>query len=236
MNYRTQLLCTWAGPLYVVLFCLGLLVAGFIPPPSPSLGIEELAAIYIDRKTNIQVGMLIVMAAQGLFAIFVAELTVQLRRIEGPHSPLAYAQLALGVLAVLLVILPSILQEVATFRPQEHSPQTLRLLTDITWIPFVGAWFTVVPQWTVTGVAILQDQRPKPIFPRWSGYVNFCIVVLSLPSTGLYFLKTGPFAWNGLLSFWLAAAAFFAWTIVMAVLLIRAIKNQLAETPTSQEQ
>lgn len=229
MNYRIQLLCAWAGPLYVALFCAGLLVAGFIPPPSPTLDAQAIADIYTARKTNIQVGMLIVMAAQGLFAIFVAELTVQLRRIEGPFSPLSYAQLALGVLAVLLVIFPSLLLEIATFRPHDRSPEFLRLLNDMTWIPFVGAWFTVVPQWTVTGLAILLDKHKPPVFPRWAAYVNFCILVLSLPSTGLYFLHTGPFAWNGLLSFWLAATAFFTWTVLMAYLMIKAIHQQHAD-------
>ena len=94
------------------------------------------------------------------------------------------------------------------------------------WAVGLGAWFTVVPQWAVTGIAILQDTREQPIFPRWSGYANLWFAVLSLPSTGLYFLKVGPFAWDGMLAFWLAGGAFFGWAIIMTVVMLKAIRQQ----------
>ena len=228
MNARNQLWCVWAGPLYAALFALGLVIAGFIPPPSPTMGTAELTVLYIAHGNAIRIGVIIAMASQGLYALFSAVVTVQLRRIEGPHSVFAFAQLGLGVLAVLEVIFPFMLQVVLSYRAQELSPETFRILTDMTWIPFVGAWFTVVPQWIVTGIVILQDKRERPIFPRWAGYANLWVAALSLPSTGLYFLKTGPFAWDGLLSFWLAGGVFFGWTIFMAVVLTRAIREQEA--------
>ena len=45
---------------------------------------------------------------------------------------------------------------------------------------------------------------------------------LFAPSCLLTFFKTGPFAWNGLLSFWVAAGAFGAWFLVMTPLMVRA--------------
>lgn len=234
MNIRNQLWCAWAGPLYAALFCLGLVIAGFIPPPSPTASAEELSALYVDHGVAIRIGLLIAMGAQSLYALFSAVVTVQLRRIEGPHSVLAFAQLGLGVLAILEVVFPFILQCVLSFRAQELSPETVRLLSDMCWMPFIGAWFTVVPQWIVTGIVILQDKRERPIFPRWAGYANLMVALLSLPSTGLYFLKTGPFAWNGLLAFWFAGAAFFGWTLFMAVVLVRAVREQAVNDKPGQ--
>ena len=226
MNKRNQLWCAWAGPMYAALFCLGLVIAGFIPPPSPTLTPREIAAMFAERGDAIRIGCLIVMGAQGLYAMFSAVVTVQLRRIEGPYSVLAYAQLILGVCALLEAIFPMTLLCLASFRAQEMSPDALRLLNDMCWMPFIGAWFTVVPQWAVTGIAILQDRRERLIFPRWVGYANLWVALLSLPSTGLYFFKAGPFAWDGLLAFWLAGAAFFGWAIFMALALVRAIREQ----------
>ena len=226
MNQRTHIACTWAGPLFVLFFVLGLFIAGDIPPPSPSLTPLQIATIFKEHTTSIQIGLLIVLACQGLYAIFCAELTVQMRRIEGEHSPLAFAQLGLAVLAILLAIVPMMFQLAATFRINERSDFTFQLLSDLTWLPFIGAWFTVVPQWAVTGIAILQDTREQPIFPRWSGYANLWFAVLSLPSTGLYFLKVGPFAWDGMLAFWLAGGAFFGWAIIMTVVMLKAIRQQ----------
>lgn len=226
MNTRNQLWGAWAGPVFAALFAGGLLVAGFIPPPSPTMNAAEVAAMFAQHGDRIRLGALMVMAAQGLYAMFSAAVTVQLRRIEGPHSVFAFAQLGLGVLAILLAIFPMVLLCLGSFRAQEMSPEALRLLSDMCWMPFIGAWFTVVPQWVLTGIVILQDKRERPIMPRWAGYANLWVAALSLPSTGLYFLKTGPFAWDGLLSFWLAGAVFFGWTIFMALVLVRAIREQ----------
>jgi hypothetical protein len=226
MNTRNQLICAWSGPPYVLLFAAGMVIAGFFPPPPASRSAGEIAALYSDHPTRIMIGVLVIMAAQGLYAAFSAVVTVQLRRVEGRHSVLAFTQLALAALTPLLAIIPLMFQAAAAFRPGERSPEVLQLLSDLTWLPFVGAWFTVVPQWLVTGIVILGDERARPVFPRWAGYANLWLAFMSIPSTGLYFFKTGPFSWTGVLSFWFAALAFFLWALVMTIVLLRAIRAQ----------
>jgi len=63
------------------------------------------------------------MACQVLFGLFVCEVSVQLRRIEGKHSPLSYAQMVFGMLVIIEVIFPLVLHVVATFRPAERTPE-----------------------------------------------------------------------------------------------------------------
>ena len=152
-------------------------------------------------------------------------LTVQLKRIEGRHSPLAYAQLGLGVLAILEVIFPMMFLLAAAFRP-DRAASSVQLLSDIALLPFVGAWMTVVFQWIATAIVIFQDTSPDPAFPRWAAYLNLWVAIASIPSSILQFVHRGPFAWNGILSFWFAAAAFGIWILVMSVLMIQAIKRQ----------
>ncbi|MGW3953030.1 hypothetical protein ACWEKM_19415 [Streptomyces sp. NPDC004752] len=84
--------------------------------------------------------------------------------------------------------------------------------------------FPAIGQATVVGVAILADKRPTPLLPRWSAYLSFWMAFLFLPSMLLTFFKTGPgpFAWNGILSFWVAAGAFGAWFLAMTYLMVRA--------------
>ena len=228
MNYRSQLLCAWSGPVYALLFVIGLLMAGFVPPPSPALSPAELSDIYVERTNQIRIGMLIALAAQGFYVMFSAVVAVQMQRIQGPFSPLPMAQFGLGVMTIFPALMTMMFQEMAAFRPLTRSPEMVLLLSDATWIPFVGAWFTGVPQWLLVGVVILNDRRDQPIMPRWSGYVNIWIALLTLPSTGLFFLKTGPFAWDGLFSFWMAGFCFFGWVTVMAPVLIKAIRQQRA--------
>jgi hypothetical protein len=49
----------------------------------------------------------------------------------------------------------------------------------------------------------------------------------------MFFFKTGPFAWNGLLAFWLPISAFAVWFVVIFLVLKKAIYRE-AESPTAQ--
>ena len=166
MNRATQLACAWSGLAYVSVFIAGLAIAGYIPPPSPDADAAAIARMYIDNTNAIRIGCVVVMIAQGFWAAFCAVLTVQLKRVEGRNSPLAYLQLGLAVLVPVEVYAPMCLQEVAAFRPRERSPETLLLLSDMSWMPFVGVWFSVVFQWVATAVVILRDHSEHPIIPR----------------------------------------------------------------------
>ena len=47
-----------------------------------------------------------------------------------------------------------------------------------------------------------------------------------VPGGFAYFFRTGPFAWNGLLAFWIAAGAFFVWILVMTRLTLLSINEE----------
>jgi len=55
----------------------------------------------------------------------------------------------------------------------------------------------------------------------------------SLPPTLNVFFKSGPFAWNGALAWWLQVSCIFAWVIATLVVLLRAINQQQAEETAS---
>jgi hypothetical protein len=47
----------------------------------------------------------------------------------------------------------------------------------------------------------------------------------------LVFFKTGPFAWDGLISWWVPAVDFFGWAVVMMVLTAKAARREGEESP-----
>jgi drug/metabolite transporter (DMT)-like permease len=75
----------------------------------------------------------------------------------------------------------------------------------------------------------MADKGNQPVFPRWAAYFNFWTAMLYLPAFMVTFFKAGPFAWNGLLAFWLALLVAGIWTVVMFVLLLKAIRQQEAQ-------
>ena len=85
------------------------------------------------------------------------------------------------------------------------------------------------------GIAILMDRSNRPVFPRWVGYVNLWVPLTFVPALLPYFFMTGPFAWQGLLVFYLGLSTFGLWVVVMTWALLRAVRDEDAHseaTPT----
>ena len=98
-------------------------------------------------------------------------------------------------------------------------------LSDIAFLLFVMPAVPAFVQKLLTGFVILGDRRAQPILPRWLGYMNLWTGVLLLPGLAIGLFKTGPFAWNGALAFWLPAVVFGIWFNLMIVAMLGAIKR-----------
>ncbi len=76
--------------------------------------------------------------------------------------------------------------------------------------------------------------RRDPCLLEWVGHFNVLIAVALVPAAFAGLTLTGPFAWNGFLSFWVKNFAIALWLIVMAVVLGRTIRrDQFAEQPAA---
>ena len=104
-------------------------------------------------------------------------------------------------------------------------------INDAGWIMFLIPW-PPFSAWCIgVAVAVYRDRRDgdERTFPRWVGYLNLWVAMLFLPSGLVLFFKTGPFAWNGICTFWLAATVFTIWLVAMLVVVLRAIRQQETE-------
>ena len=79
-------------------------------------------------------------------------------------------------------------------------------------------------------VAIYLDQQARPVFARWVGHFNILIAIALVPAGFAGLTLTGPFAWNGFLSFWVKNVAIALWLVVMALVLGQSIaRDRLAD-------
>ena len=225
MNYFDQKMCAWGGPFCAAFLGVGLLMAGFVPPPSPMLTANEIAAIYASNASMIRAGMVLGLFGIAGYAALVGGISAQLRRIPGVGHLPPHLQTTAGSIGILTVMFPVMIFAVAAFRP-ERDPQLTQMLNDLGWLVIIPAFPTFIAQMLAIALGILQDKGPTPVFPRWAAYFNVWVAVLFIPGGFAYFFRTGPFAWDGLLAFWLAASAFFAWLLVMPWLMLRTIQNQ----------
>ena len=226
---NTQRLCAWSGIVAIALFGLAFWpTSQFFPPPPPTLTPLEVAALYQNNTNGIRLGMLLMSLSGAFVGPFVAVIFIQMKRIEGATPILSYSQLTTGVMGAMFFIIPAIIFSAAAYHP-ERAPELTTLLHELGWFFLVMPVAPAFLQNVAIGFAILSDKNPQPVFPRWLGFFNFWVALLFVAGGLITFFKTGPFAWNGLLAFYVAAVVFGAWFMVMVRMLLKAIDQQAAQ-------
>lgn len=227
-NIGSQLICAWGGPTSTFCWLLGFLVlAGFIPPLDPADSALEIQQYYQEHTNMIRLGMWVTMLGGALMGPFWGAVYIQMKRIEGFYSPLANVQLGLGMIVILLFVIPCFSLATAAFRP-ERDAELIQLMNDFGFLPFVAGFHCTFVQLILIGICILQDKGAK-VYPRWLAFFNFWVALLLVPAGCAMFIKTGPFAWNGLLAFWLAVVVFCSWYLLLFWETRKAILRQAAE-------
>jgi hypothetical protein len=226
MNSRLQVACAWCGIGFVAFATLGWwIIAGMLPPISPALDAASVAAFYQANTGVLRTGILIGMISCALTIPWIAVVAVHMKRAEGDTPVLTVVQIVAGTVTVVILTFPFVIWTAAAFRP-ERAPELVQLLNDFGWIMIVMTFPPFFTQLAAIGVAVLLDKNARPIFPRWVAYFNIWVAVLFIPGALITFFKTGPFAWNGILAFWLPLVVFMGWYIVMFFVLLKVIKEQ----------
>ncbi len=211
-----QIICAWSAPAFAILFLPALVIMGYLPPLDPAADAAEIAGHYEANRTGIRLGATILMQFAFLVIFWVTAISVQLHRIGGVHARVfVYAQLLFGFAVQSVFLLVSVAWTVAAFRP-ERDAELIMLLNDFGWLALVMPVTPAAFQALTIGLAILSDRRQSPLFPRWAAYLNFWVGLVALPGALATFFKSGPFAWNGLLTFWLPLMALLVWFVSMA--------------------
>lgn len=198
------------------------LLMGFIPPPSPALTPEELAQIFIDRKFGIRVGSLIQCICYTFYGTWGIAIIMMMRRMERGLPVLTYASIAnVGGGYVFFLLMP-ITWAMLAFRPETMDPNFLQIMNDWVWFIFILSWPPFAIFMIFIAIAIFCDHNSPTIFPRWVAYFNIWCAILIMPAALIEFFKTGPFAYDGIISFWFIYIVFFGSMMVMSVITMRA--------------
>jgi len=226
MNLRLLNICALGGPAAVVVTLIGWLIAGMLPlPEGPSLSTAEVVSFFTDESNRVMAGFVIASIGVVLAAPMFALISVHMLRVEGRIPVLAFTQLIVAAVTVIINMFPQMLFAIAAFRADRNADDIV-LLNDIAWLLLFTGITPFIVQNVVVGLAVLRDT--SGIFPRWLGFLNFWVAVSFLPDVLAFFFKTGPFAWNGILVFWLALTTYCIFLVAMSVVMIRANKTLFA--------
>lgn len=220
-----QWICLWSIPFFYNLFGLVfLLLARLMPPPSPGLSTGQIVDFIASNRFNLQLAMVILSLSLGLSAFTNGLVFTQMRRMEGTGTVLPYAYLgSLAVAALPGCMFCSILFSVAAFRP-DRDPQLVAMLYDFGLVSFVGCLGCFAVQYIVFAIAVFLDKRS--IFPKWLGYMTVWNVVTELLAAPVWIFKSGVFAWDGFIAFYMGTVIWIVWQFSQTLCLYRAIRSQ----------
>jgi hypothetical protein len=220
-----QLACTWAGILGFVVFFIGFVpLSRFLPPPAPSLPSEAVKALYEGNLIPIRLGQVLIGWGGALQGVWCAQAAAMMKRMEGEDSPLTYAMLVVSAIAFTVFIGGSVALTTAAYRP-ERAIEITQAIHDMGWFWYMMPAMPFTMICLLMGFAVLNDRNSPPVLPRWIGYFSLWCGVLQAPGSLVGLFKTGPFAWNGAISFYMALAGFGGWMLVSSWAMLRALRT-----------
>jgi hypothetical protein len=116
--------------------------------------------------------------------------------------------------------------QVGAYR-EDYSPEIIRFINDMAWVPFVGMTSTAVILAASIGISILSDRRSEPLVPRWVGWLSLWVSLMWTPGSLNPFFKDGPLAFNGLFAWYIPVVIWTTiWTPAITWSMLRAVRQQ----------
>jgi hypothetical protein len=224
-NPKAELWLAWITILvFYNIFGIVFFVVTRTQPPPPAWW--EPARVVQWFHTN-RIGLLAgfgVMFALGSFSVASTALIAYSIRRMSVSPAFAYAYLIIYSLAAVPgLLLTCITLVVGAMRP-DRDPRLISLLYDAGFLSFSGTMGIFLVGSVVWAVAILLDKNR--VLPKWFGYLNICNALTEVVVATCCIVKTGPFAWNGVISFYINMAVFIPYTGVFITLLQKMIQRE----------
>ena len=217
-NPKRELWWAWwtTVAFYQVFFLVFFVLTRTQPPPNPAWDVTRVAVWFDRHHDGLLIGFAIMFLVTGMAAPSNALIAYSMRRMSVSRA-FAYSYLVLYSLsAVPGMLLMCIALTVGAMRP-ERDPKLIGWLYDFAFLSFVATMGVFLIGSLVWMAAILLDRNR--VFPKWFGYLNLCNALTEVVVSPVCIFKSGVFAWNGLIAWWIDVVVFGIYTGVFIVLL-----------------
>lgn len=188
----------------------------------------EKVAFFAQHATTIQIGFTVLLVLLGGAAMTNGLVAYQMKRMS-TGSVLAYGYLGgMSVGALPGFLLVGVCFLTATLRP-DRTPELIGGLYDLGMLSYQASLGCFTAAYLVLAIAILYDHNE--IFPKWFAYLSIWQIVTEVIASQMVVFPSGPFAWNGSISFWVAVVVFSVWLGALIVILRNAAAREPSDAP-----
>lgn len=226
-------LCLWAGPVFMAVFIVCWGIAGHnIPPWNADLPAATIAEWFRTDANVIRSGMVIAMTCAPLYLVWGLGIGRVMTRIVPKDSVLIDLQVWGAGLTVIPVLVSTSFWLTGAFRPDALPDNILQMLYDMAWLLIDLAYFTTSIQLFAAGAAFLKDARRDPLVPKWLAWYGIWVGFMFIAECLMPFFKSGAFARDGILNFWIEFMIWFVWCPALTLRLLGAVRRIEAEERT----
>jgi hypothetical protein len=229
-DYRTWKILAWAGPVFLAaVFGLWGLLARNMPPFPPSATPDEVKAHFQEFRLPLLIALSICVTMTALYMAWSVAVARVMESVEGPGGLLSKLEMMGGTITCAPVMVTLAIWLTAAHEVNYLSPEVMHMLYWMGWLLFDLAYFVTSLQIAAVCIVFMRDKREKKLVPdavSWWGWVTFAsfFAVSAIP-----FVTTGPLAFNGMISFWIAFFTWFFWIPSLSFFIIKAISRIKAE-------
>ena len=229
-DYKTWKILAWTGPVFLfAVFCLWGILAGNMPPFPASATPIEVKEHFQEFRPRLLIALSICLTMTAFYMSFSVATARVMERIEGPGGILSKLEMMGGTITCAPVTVTMSIWLTAAHEVNNLSPEIMHMLYWFGWFTFDLAYFVTSFQIAAASIVFMRDKREKKLVPNavsWWGWVTFAsfFVVSAIP-----FVTTGPLAFNGVISFWIAFFTWFFWIPALSYYIIKAVPRLQAE-------
>lgn len=225
-EYNYWRFCAWMGPVFMSVFIVFWGIMGHnIPPWNADLPAATIANWFRTEANTIRTGMVLSMTFAVLYAVWGLAIGRVMTRIVPKDSILVDLQVWGAGLTVVPVLVSTSFWLAGAYRPEALPDYVLQLLYDWAWLLIDLAYAVTTVQLFAAGVGFMRDKRTTPLIPKWLAWYGIWVGFMFVAECLMPFFKTGAFARDGILNFWIEFMIWFVWCPTLTFYILKAINR-----------